>query len=151
MDDPKYPVENQDVEQAPEHGDEIEEVTEEEMRDEELEELEEDRDPEQPVYGDSYEEEFAQEATAVPISEPMQNEEQETTMDNNVNAGMGWLGLTVAVLSFFFAPIIMGAAGIILGIVAKRRNADTLGNMAIIVSVISILFSLFFAPFYNFF
>ncbi|MGP4061692.1 nucleoside recognition domain-containing protein [Halobacillus litoralis] len=107
------------------------------------------RGPNQPVYGDSYEEEFAQEAAVGRIDEPMHNEEQETTMEDNVNAGMGWLGLTAAILSFFFAPLILGAAGIILGIVGKRRGADTLGNMAIIVSIVSIAFSLFFAPFYN--
>lgn len=108
------------------------------------------RGPKQPVYGDSYEEEFAQEAAVGPIDEPMNNAEQETTMeDDDVKVGMGWLGLSAAILSFFFAPLILGGAGIILGIIGKRRGADTLGNMAIIVSVVSIAFSMFFAPFYN--
>lgn len=108
------------------------------------------RGPNQPVYGDSYEEEFAQEAAIGAMDEPMNNAEQETTMEEeDVKVGMGWLGLSAAILSFFFAPLILGAAGIILGIVGKRRGADTLGNMAIIVSVVSIAFSLFFAPFYN--
>ncbi|MFQ3542756.1 hypothetical protein Q7A53_01600 [Halobacillus rhizosphaerae] len=169
MYDPKNPVENQEAEQAPEHGDEMEQVTEEEELEElddsvadEQEEIEldddddfvelENRNPAEPVYGESYEEEFAAEAAAVPINDPMENdEEKETIMNSEVNPAMGWLGLTVSILSFFFAPLILGAAGIILGVVAKRQNADTLGNMAIIVSIISILFSLFFAPFYNFF
>ncbi|CDQ18018.1 hypothetical protein SAMN05192559_102241 [Halobacillus karajensis] len=105
----------------------------------------------QPVYGDRYEEEFAQEAAVAPMNDtPMDNEEQETTMeDDDVKTGMGWLGLSAAILSFFFAPLILGAAGIILGIVSKRRGADTLGNMAIIVSIVSIAFSFFFTPFYN--
>lgn len=109
------------------------------------------RGSDQPVYGDSYEEEFAQEAAVGPIDEPMNNEEKETTMEEeeDVKVGMGWLGLSAAILSFFFAPLILGAAGIVLGIIGKRRGADTLGNMAIIVSVVSIAFSLFFAPMYN--
>ncbi|MYL47942.1 hypothetical protein GLV98_00505 [Halobacillus litoralis] len=109
------------------------------------------RESDQPVYGDSYEEEFAQEAAVGPIDEPMNNEEKETTMEEeeDVKVGMGWLGLSAAILSFFFAPLILGAAGIVLGIIGKRRGADTLGNMAIIVSIVSIAFSLFFAPMYN--
>jgi hypothetical protein len=141
MYDPKNPVENQETEKAPEHGDEIEQVAE-EVDDH-------GRGPSQPVYGESYEEEFAQEAAVAPVQEPIKSQEQETTMDDDVKVGMGWLGLTAAILSFFFAPIILGAAGIILGIIGKRRGADTLGNMAIIVSVVSIAFALFFAPIYN--
>ncbi|KHE71561.1 hypothetical protein [Halobacillus sp. BBL2006] len=141
MYDPKNPVENQETEKAPEHGDEIEQVAE-EVDDH-------GRGPSQPVYGESYEEEFAQEAAVAPVHEPIKSQEQETTMDDDVKVGMGWLGLTAAILSFFFAPIILGAAGIILGIIGKRRGADTLGNMAIIVSVVSIAFALFFAPIYN--
>ncbi|SFJ20331.1 hypothetical protein SAMN04487936_101303 [Halobacillus dabanensis] len=108
------------------------------------------RGPNQPVYGDSYEEEFAQEAAVGPMDQPMNNTEKETTMeDDDVKVGMGWLGLSAAILSFFFAPLILGAAGIILGIIGKRRGADTLGNMAIIISIVSIAFSMFFAPFFN--
>lgn len=142
MYDPKNPVENQEeTEKAPEHGDELEQVTE-EVDDH-------GRGPNQPVYGESYEEEFAQEAAVAPVHEPIKSEEQETRMEDDVKVGMAWLGLTAAILSFFFAPIILGAAGIILGIIGKRRGADTLGNMAIIVSVVSIAFALFFAPIYN--
>ncbi|MYL19792.1 hypothetical protein GLW04_07835 [Halobacillus litoralis] len=172
MYDPKETVENQ-TENAPHYGDAREEVHEEEpTREQVLEEAFDEiqdsdlrkeagydkvesvddhgRGPYQPVYGDSYEEEFAQEAAIGPIDEPMNNGEQETTMEEDVQVGMAWLGLSAAILSFFFAPLILGAAGIILGIVGKRRGADTLGNMAIIISVVSIAFSLFFAPFINF-
>ncbi len=179
MNDPKKTVENQQTEKAPNHGDELEQVHTEEAHDHEeptteqvIEEAFDEiqnqdfkqeagydeaevaddhgRGPNQPVYGDSYEEEFAQEAAVGPIDEPMNNGEKETTMeDDDVKVGMGWLGLSAAILSFFFAPLILGATGIILGIVGKRRGADTLGNMAIIISIVSIAFSLFFAPFYN--
>lgn len=108
------------------------------------------RGPDEPVYGETYEEEFAAETAAVPIHKTMKPKEQETTMQKDVKAGMGWIGLSVAILSFFFAPLILGAAGIILGIISKRRGADTLGNMAIIISVISIAFSIFFTSINNF-
>ncbi|WP_179134033.1 DUF4190 domain-containing protein [Halobacillus massiliensis] len=99
----------------------------------------------QPVYGESYNEEYAQES-AVPLDEPIRSEERETTMEDDVKPGFGWVALTAAILSFFFAPFILGIVGIVLGVFGKRRGADTLGNMAIIISVISILFSLFLAP-----
>ncbi|ELK45467.1 hypothetical protein QRD89_11840 [Halobacillus sp. ACCC02827] len=176
MYDPKKPVENQETEKAPRHGDELEQVhngdepTTDEVLNEAFAEMQEQdfrqeagyreraedvddhgRGPDQPVYGDSYEEEFAQEAAIGRIDEPMNHREQETTMEEreDVKVGMGWIGLTAAILSFFFAPIILGVTGIIFGAIGKRRGADTLGNMAIIISIVSIAFSLFFAPFFN--
>ncbi|MFZ0371344.1 MAG: hypothetical protein WAM07_17250 [Halobacillus sp.] len=145
MYDPKNPVENQETEKAPEHGDELEQVHE----DDQQPVNDHGRGPYQPVYGESYEEEYAQETAVAPIDEPFQTEEKETTMESDVKVGMGWLGLSAAILSFFFAPLILGAAGIVLGIIGKRRGADTLGNMAIIISIVSIAFSIFFAPIYN--
>lgn len=142
-DDPKYgqALESEEPQSAPEHGDELEQVAE-DVDDH-------GRGPNAPVYGESYEEEFAAETAAAPVHEPIENNEKETKMQNDVKVGMGWIGLSAAILSFFFAPLILGAAGIILGIIGKRRGADTLGNMAIIISVVSIAFSLFFAPIYN--
>ncbi|MFC7060649.1 DUF4190 domain-containing protein [Halobacillus seohaensis] len=99
----------------------------------------------QPGYGESYDEEFAQEAT-MPMNEPIRSEESETKMDGEVKVGMAWVALSAAILSFFFAPFLLGIVGIVLGIIGKRRGADTLGNMAIIISVVSILFSVFLAP-----
>ncbi|RWZ60060.1 hypothetical protein EQV77_01820 [Halobacillus fulvus] len=143
MYDPKEPVENQEIQKAPEHGDEIEQVAE-KVDDH-------GRGPYQPVYGESYEEEMAEETATTPIYEPVKREEKETTMQEreDVKVGMAWVGLSAAILSFFFAPLILGAAGIILGVMGKRRGADTIGNMAIIISIVSIAFSLFFAPIYN--
>ncbi|MCA0970064.1 rhomboid family intramembrane serine protease [Halobacillus litoralis] len=131
-----------ETQKAPEHGDEREQVA--ETVDDHG------RGPNQPVYGESYEEEYAEQAAVAPIHEPVVNREQETNMQDDVKVGMGWIGLSAAILSFFFAPLILGAAGIIFGVIGKRQGADSLGNMAIIVSVISILFSLFFTPIINF-
>lgn len=158
MQDPKDTVEleNQDLsvtesadeelnyegtQRAPEHGDEREQV---------VEEVDDHgRGPTQPVYGDSYEEEYAEQVAVAPVHEQIENREQETNMQDDVKVGMGWIGLTAAILSLFFAPLILGVVGIVFGIIGKRRGADTLGNMAIIVSVVSIAFSIFFTPVIN--
>ncbi|MFC7320898.1 hypothetical protein [Halobacillus campisalis] len=144
MDDSNKSVRNQEEEQSfpdrvenepslPEHGEELQHETEVE------------RVANQPVYGESYDEEYAQEAV-MPMNEPIRSEESETTMETDVKAGMGWVALSAAILSFFFAPFLLGIVGIALGVVSKRRGADTLGNMAIIISIVSILFSLFLTP-----
>src|SRR5690625_2243116 len=82
-------------------------------------------------------------------------------MDDNVNFNtreddndqfatgsvMGWIGIALSVLSFFMIPILFAGAGIILGIIARMREANTLGYTAIAVGVVSLIVRLFFAPF----
>ncbi|MBM7554750.1 DUF4190 domain-containing protein [Thalassobacillus pellis] len=92
-----------------------------------------------------HEEEFAQEM-AIP-NETLQSEERETDMQSDVQTGFGWLALILAGLSFFMAPVLLGGAGIVLGFMAKRRGADTLGNTAIFLGAVSVILSLFIAPF----
>lgn len=66
---------------------------------------------------------------------------------NQIGNIPGWIGLALAVLSFFMMPIIFGAAAIIVGFFAKGRDANWLGNTAIALGVISIIVRLFFIPF----
>ncbi|WP_101844306.1 DUF4190 domain-containing protein [Halobacillus sp. Marseille-P3879] len=133
MDETNKSVGDQKNQELQEHSEEAEHSTEVE------------RVANQPVYGESYDEEYAQEA-AVPVNEPIRSEEAETNMEEEVKSGMAWVGLAAAILSFFFAPFLLGIVGIVFGVIGKRRGADTLGNMAIIISIVSILFSLFLAP-----
>ncbi|WP_222599148.1 DUF4190 domain-containing protein [Aquibacillus kalidii] len=91
--------------------------------------------------------EFAQELTADEFNRPMTTGEPRTEMKSEVKTGFGWLAVILSLLSFFVWPVIMGAAGIIFGFVAKRRGADTLGNTAIIAGAISIIITMFIAPF----
>src|SRR5699024_4425001 len=58
--------------------------------------------------------------------------------DSNVQANsvLGWIGIVLALASFFFWPLVLAIGGIVVGAVAKSRNADTLGNIAIIASVV---------------
>lgn len=87
-------------------------------------------------------EEYAAEFTAndYEVRSNLETEEDTNTM-------YGWIGLALSIISFFVWPIILGAAGIILGFVSRSRGADTLGNIAIAAGAISILITLFIIPF----
>jgi hypothetical protein len=62
--------------------------------------------------------------------------------------GMGWTALILAILSLFLMPVLLGAAGLIVGFIARRRGARTLGSWAIGISAVSLIIGLFIAPFF---
>lgn len=70
-------------------------------------------------------------------------QEQEKT-----GVGVGIAALALSVISLFILPVIFGAAGIVVGFIARRRGLTTLGSWAIGVGVASMIISLFFAPFF---
>ncbi|MGM7702011.1 DUF4190 domain-containing protein [Pseudalkalibacillus sp. Hm43] len=72
----------------------------------------------------------------------------EDTDDINEGRGVGYFALALSVLSLFFLPILLGAAGIIVGFFARRRGARTLANWAIGLGIASIVVSLIFVPFF---
>lgn len=78
-------------------------------------------------------------------------EEKETHMPEetvgNAGLGMGVLALVLALVSLFVWPTIMGAAGIIVGFIARRRGARTSGTLAIWIGAASIIVSWFILPF----
>lgn len=55
----------------------------------------------------------------------------------------GWIGIVLSFISFLMWPLLFGVAGIILGFMSRNRGADTLGNIAIGIGVLSIVFRLF--------
>lgn len=65
----------------------------------------------------------------------------------NVNSAYGWVALALSIVSFFWMPVILGAAGIIVGFIARSRGANTLGMTAIVAGAASIIISLFILPF----
>ncbi|MGM8364598.1 hypothetical protein ACLIBG_03845 [Virgibacillus sp. W0181] len=79
---------------------------------------------------------------------PLADSEEIEESDAGVNSAYGWIAAALSVISFFIMPIIFGGAGIVLGFMARRRNAEMLGNTAIIVGAISIALSLFILPFF---
>ncbi|QQZ10849.1 DUF4190 domain-containing protein [Heyndrickxia vini] len=61
---------------------------------------------------------------------------------------IGWSALVLSVLSLFFLPVVLGAVGIILGFVARRRHATTLGAWSIGIGVVSLIIGIFVLPFF---
>ncbi|KMK76656.1 hypothetical protein AB990_12095 [Alkalihalobacillus pseudalcaliphilus] len=78
-----------------------------------------------------------------------QNVEYDETPDTPVGGrGMGTFAFVLSFLSLFFLPVLLGAAGIVLGFVARHYGAKALGNWAIGIGAVSIVLSLFFSPFF---
>lgn len=101
-------------------------------------------------------EETAAEVAAVPPAvslerererEAIFEEEREDVMGMS-GRGLGYLGLALSVLSLFILPIILGAAGIIIGFIARRRGATGLGAWAIGLGAVSIIVGMFILPFF---
>lgn len=99
------------------------------------------------------EENAAEVAVAPPVlrsdrsreSEEVFEEERSDVMGMS-GRGLGFLGLALSILSLFFLPIIMGAAGIIVGFIARKRGAAGLGAWAIGIGIVSIVVGLFVLP-----
>lgn len=93
-------------------------------------------------------EETAAELTNINQNDTVMDDDKiEDQTGGELNSVIGWAGLVLAVLSFFMMPIILGGAAIIVGFVARSRDAEWLGNTAIAVGVISIIVRLFIMPF----
>ena len=61
--------------------------------------------------------------------------------------GLAWSALALSILSLFILPVLFGAAGIVLGFVARRKGS-AIGSWAIGIGTISILVGLFILPFF---
>ncbi len=82
------------------------------------------------------------EETASEIAEPIRFSDREVERGED-GRGVGWLALALSIVSLFLMPVIMGAAGIIFGFIARRRGAETLGAWAIGIGAVSIILSFF--------
>ncbi|MDQ0299718.1 hypothetical protein J2S78_002138 [Salibacterium salarium] len=88
------------------------------------------------------------------LSEPeREEEEQDATMDSNVNdeslgKGLGVTALILSICALFFLPIVTGGAGIVLGIFAARKEAKALGYWSIGIGAFAIVMTVLFAPFF---
>ncbi|WML25569.1 DUF4190 domain-containing protein [Neobacillus sp. OS1-33] len=100
-----------------------------------------------PIRSSQYKEETAAEIAApVPlIRRREQSDEREKAAGGT---GLGTLALVLSILSLFVMPILFGAAGIVLGFVARRRGANGLGAWAIGIGAISIVIGIFILPFF---
>ncbi|MEC0664697.1 DUF4190 domain-containing protein [Priestia flexa] len=101
---------------------------------------------------DAYEADFMEE-TAAEIAGPASAREEHIhreheVVDRDEGKGYGRFALILSILSLFFLPIILGAAGIILGFIARRKGAYTLGAWAIGIGIVSIIVGTFVLPFF---
>ena len=92
--------------------------------------------------------------TASEIAEPIRREPRRTVDDHeekprNGTSGVGIAGLVMSILSLFLWPYLLGAVGIVLGFIAYRRNARTLGVWAMVIGAIAILGALIIFPYYT--
>ncbi|MDF2789679.1 MAG: hypothetical protein K0S80_2777 [Neobacillus sp.] len=100
-----------------------------------------------------YKEETAAEIAApVSLTRPTFQERSKDSSgagtDTKAGTGTGWAALALSILSLFVMPILFGAAGIVLGFVARRRGAESLGAWAIGIGAISIIVGIFILPFF---
>lgn len=65
---------------------------------------------------------------------------------DEVNNVYGWIAIALSAISFFLIPILFAGAGIILGFIARNREAQILGNTAIVIGILSIIIRLFIMP-----
>ncbi|WP_413231353.1 MULTISPECIES: DUF4190 domain-containing protein [Mesobacillus] len=90
-----------------------------------------------------------QEETAAEIAAPAppainrRSEEESTTGGR----GLAYSALALSILSLFILPVLFGAAGIVLGFMARRRGS-AIGSWAIGIGTISILVGIFILPFF---
>lgn len=73
--------------------------------------------------------------------------ENKTALGIELNSATGWIAFALSIISFFIMPIILGVAAIIVGFIARVRDAEWLGSTAIVIGIISILLRLFIMPF----
>lgn len=98
-----------------------------------------------PRVDDSFEEEFSAPLTPA-RNDFIIDEEPENEVYFQGTSIIGWASLILSVLALFMMPIILGGAGIIFGFVARSRDAEWLGNIAIVVGIIAILGALLIRP-----
>ncbi|CAN7320803.1 DUF4190 domain-containing protein [Rossellomorea sp. LjRoot5] len=103
--------------------------------------------PETDVSRDDYREETAAEIAA-PMNVSRGFEDDATEDATTSGRVLGYSALALSILSLFILPVIMGAAGIVLGFVARRRGAEMLGAWAIGIGAVSIIVGLFVLPFF---
>ncbi|MHC0035895.1 hypothetical protein [Pseudoneobacillus sp. C159] len=96
----------------------------------------------------SYQEETAAEIAAPVNLNRSRDYDRSDIREESGGKGIGLAALALSILSLFVLPILFGAAGIVLGFIARRRGASALGAWAIGLGAISIIVGMFIVPFF---
>jgi hypothetical protein len=114
-----------------------------------------DKDYHKREHDETYESDFMEETAAevaVPLSARGSYAERNSVdmerQEGDEGKGYGRLALVLSILSLFFLPVLLGAAGVILGFIARRRGAYTTGAWAIGIGVASLVIGTFILPFF---
>ncbi|WP_243386308.1 DUF308 domain-containing protein [Bacillus kexueae] len=96
---------------------------------------------------------YYMEETAAELDLPfnaVDRDEDNQELDNGIDNSrtMGYVGLALSVISLFVLPVLLGAAGIVVGFMARRRGSSTLGSWAIGIGIVSVVLGLFVLPFF---
>ena len=92
------------------------------------------------------------EETAAEISEPYRASDRAADRDDNRDGvsegrGIGYAALAISIISLFVLPVLLGACGIIVGYIARRRGAGALGGWAMGIGIVSLVLGIFITPF----
>lgn len=92
------------------------------------------------------------EETAAELDTPIRAVNEDNNVKRNLEEAnsrtMGYVALALSIISLFVLPVLLGAAGIIVGFMARRRGAQTLGSWAVGIGTVSVLLGIFVLPFF---
>ncbi|WP_327967113.1 hypothetical protein [Bacillus xiapuensis] len=94
-----------------------------------------------------YREETAAEIAA-PVPVTRRREVDDVRGRAEGGTGTGYVALALSILSLFVLPILFGAAGIVLGFIARARGAAGIGAWAIGIGVVSLIIGIVILPFF---
>lgn len=97
---------------------------------------------------DFTEETSAELAAPISFDRSLNSKDERERESVTAGRGVGIAALALSILSLFVLPVLFGATGIVLGFVARRRGATTLGSWAIGIGVVSIIVGMFILPFF---
>ncbi|KAB2338535.1 DUF4190 domain-containing protein [Cytobacillus depressus] len=112
------------------------------------------REPQEIGEKDQYRAADYNEETSAEIAAPMSFDRDRDVVNDvdreteTAGRGMGIAGLVLSIISLFVFPVLFGAVGIVLGFIARRRGALSLGSWAIGIGVVSIVVGMFILPFF---
>ncbi|WP_353855223.1 DUF308 domain-containing protein [Bacillus sp. Bos-x628] len=94
------------------------------------------------------------EETAAEITEPYQasrdreDRRERDHVGDDSGKGMGYTALALAIISLFVLPVLLGVAAIVVGYMARRKGAQSLGAWSIGIGIVSVILGIFVTPFF---